>query len=890
MKKIKLLLGTLLVGISTLLVAQPQAVSYQAIIRDGSGNVLQNQNIVLQIDILQNSQSGTVVYSETHTVTTNSYGLVNVNIGEGTPNTGSFDAIDWAAGPYFLKTSVDLLDGNGLQELGTQQMVSVPYALYTAKADSAIWADTALFASGTSAAGNNGEVQFNHNGQLDASPSLYWDITKERLGIGTNTPQGRVVIQQDPDAPDSLPLFEVKDKNGDPVFVVYPDSVHVFLSEDSAKSSSAHCVSHFAVSGRVSQKGTSQPYLQVTQGCTHISFEEDNNNSPESGFAVSGRVTTKSGTENQYFSISPDDTAIVINDEPKVTWYPNKNAFWAGQLVVNSPYDVGTNSLAVGYHPKAQGEYSQALGYNSSSLGNYSTAIGNNATAMGPSSFALGDSAYADDSASYAIGLKARATGFKSLAIGSGGIAYNTNGQVWTQSEASGNYSVAIGNGCIASGPFSFAIGILDTCEGYYSMAFGYGTHSSGYNSTTLGNYTKASGSNALAIGSYCEAHGASSFAAGYNSIVAATASNATAIGYQSAALESFSFALGFMDTTTGWGAYALGYQSKAEGNTSFALGANVRATGISATAMGNQTIASGQTSFALGNRTTASGDYSFSSGYLSTASGNSSATFGSTTEATGNNSIAIGYHTDAIGDQALAGGLFTSASGTNSVALGYYSNAEGDYSFAIGRSYAKGNYSFSAGYYTKSKSYLSFVVGKNNDTSFVSSTDSWVDTDPLFVVGNGQYTPHNAMVVLKNGNVGINTNTPDKLLTVNGDARVTGDIYYGASGSGTTYNKPDFVFMPSYDKKFSINAIEKYINRHGHLPWVTAAKDEKNGINLTRMSFETLESVENLQLQVIELNKHNLQLQKENENLKKMIHKMNKRLNELEKEIKRIK
>ncbi len=888
--------------------AQPQKISYQAIIRDAGGNILQNQNVLIQLDILQGSATGTTVYSEQHDVTTNQYGLVNLFIGTGSVISGSMENIDWANGPYFLKTSIDI--GNGLQELGTQEIVSVPYSLYSKKADTANVAYTAVALSGPyddsntnelqileihgdtlfisngnyvllpqdadtdptneiqtlsisndtlylsngnsvylnslAAAGSNGNIQFNNNGQLDASPSLYWDITKERLGIGTNTPQGRVVIQQDPAAPDSLPLFEVKDKDGNPVFVVYPDSVHVFIPLDSSKS--VGHVGGFAVSGRVSTKGTTRPYLYVTPDSTRIYFEEDNAKSVGhvGGFAVSGRVSTKAGEDNQYFNISPNDTAIVVNDEPRVMWYPNKNAFWAGQLIINSPYDVGTNSLAVGYHPDATGEYSQALGYNPNAQGNYSTAIGNNATSMGPSSFALGENAYADDSASYAIGLGARATGFKSFAIGSAGAdAYNNN--IISYTTASGPYSFAIGNGSQATGPSSFAIGVLDTSTGYYSMAFGYGTNASGFYSTTLGYKTKASGSSALAIGSMTKAEGDGSFAAGYAS--QALASNSFVLGYQSSAENLFSFALGFMDTTRGWGSMAIGYQTLTTGSSSFAAGSSTIASGQTSTAMGSQTEASGTVSFAIGSRTKATGDYTLATGYLTEASGERSAAFGSISEAKGYASVATGNYTKAIG-----------------------------------------NNTFVTGVYTAAKAFSCAVVGYRNDTSFVTSSTSWVTTDPIFVVANGYSYPHNALTVLKNGNVGINTNTPDKLLTVDGDARITGDIYYGAIGGTDTYNKPDFVFTPDYDKDFSISYIEKFIKKHGHLPWVTAAKDEKNGINLTRMSFETLESVENLQLQIIELNKVNLRLKEENRELRNMIEQLNKRLNKMEKEIKRIK
>jgi hypothetical protein len=145
-------------------------------------------------------------------------------------------------------------------------------------------------------------------------------------------------------------------------------------------------------------------------------------------------------------------------------------------------------------------------------------------------------------------------------------------------------------------------------------------------------------------------------------------------------------------------------------------------------------------------------------------------------------------------------------------------------------------------------------------------------------------------MTVLKNGNVGINTNTPDKLLTVDGDARVTGNIYYGAIGSATIYAKPDFVFLNNYNKDFDVDYIEEFINNNGHLPWLTAAKDEKQGINMTRMSFQTLEAVENQQLQIIQLRKELLIKDETDKNQQSIINQQQKIINDLIKQTEELK
>lgn len=73
----------------------PQKINYQAVARNASGIPLINQNIGVRISILDGSVSGTAVYVETHSITTNNLGLFNLAIGGGTPQTGTFNIIDW---------------------------------------------------------------------------------------------------------------------------------------------------------------------------------------------------------------------------------------------------------------------------------------------------------------------------------------------------------------------------------------------------------------------------------------------------------------------------------------------------------------------------------------------------------------------------------------------------------------------------------------------------------------------------------------------------------------------------------------------------------------------------------------------------------------------------
>lgn len=126
MKKIYATIGLF---IATLLSAQvPQAFSYQTIAFNANGAPIANGNVALKISILDNSATGAVLYTETQTKTTNSKGLVNLNIGQGTATTGSFGSINWGTNTKFVKVEMDTQGGSNYTNVGVNQLMSVPYA------------------------------------------------------------------------------------------------------------------------------------------------------------------------------------------------------------------------------------------------------------------------------------------------------------------------------------------------------------------------------------------------------------------------------------------------------------------------------------------------------------------------------------------------------------------------------------------------------------------------------------------------------------------------------------------------------------------------------------------------------------------------------------------
>jgi len=118
----------------------PQAVKYQAVVRDVDGNILRSQAVGVQFIIHQTTEVGTVVYTETFATTSNTYGLINLEVGTGTTG-DDFSAIDWASGPYFLETAIDVTGGSAYVLTGTNQFLSTPYALHSNTAGYANGAD-----------------------------------------------------------------------------------------------------------------------------------------------------------------------------------------------------------------------------------------------------------------------------------------------------------------------------------------------------------------------------------------------------------------------------------------------------------------------------------------------------------------------------------------------------------------------------------------------------------------------------------------------------------------------------------------------------------------------------------------------------------------------------
>ncbi len=178
----------------TLFAQVPQKFNYQGIARDTKGNPMAQQRMTLKLTVLPTADATTGEYEEIQTVTTNEFGLYTLQIGNGTPLNGEMKAVKWETGNKYIKVAIDPKGGNDFVDAGTNQLLSVPYAIYADKAGTAknTGGGDRLGAVSTSASGT-GTV--NYLTKFTAANTIYNSQLFDNgtnIGIGTTSPAARL--------------------------------------------------------------------------------------------------------------------------------------------------------------------------------------------------------------------------------------------------------------------------------------------------------------------------------------------------------------------------------------------------------------------------------------------------------------------------------------------------------------------------------------------------------------------------------------------------------------------------------------------------------------------------------------------------------------------------
>jgi hypothetical protein len=682
MKRVFILL-TFIIGCIAVNAQVPQGFNYQAIARDGSGNLLSNKSLPVQISILSDTISNVYVWEEQQNATTNSSGTINLVIGATTAtkiqgSAASFSAINWGATPLYIR--IKIYYQNEWKTMGSAKLWSVPYSMVSEKANSV-------------SSGSKLSIVSANDAATDA-------------------------------------LFEVKRKDGQTVFAVYSNAVNVYVPNSVAKGGKGG----FAIGGFDAKAGTSQDFFRVTPDSIRAYID----NSPvakggKGGFAIGGYETGKGILSNYFMNVTGATAVSTVIGSPQILWYPNKNAFLAGNVHIGHVDSVGSYSTALGYQSIAMGNYSQAFGYKAKAFGDYSTSIGKNSVAgsrsapIANNAFAFGNNAQAKGDDSYALGSGAVASGLRSFAFGSVGLDGSGN-PTTTPTSATQPYTVAIGMGAQAIQKAALALGVNSIASGNTSMSIGNNSQASNTNSLALGNGVISSGINSTAIGYQSQANGELSIALG--------------------SFYSYSYSLLPYFTV------AKGPDPAGESKGDFIIRPPSIIPIFRTITFSRANIANGKYSIAVGN------------GNLAT-----------------NGGMALGSNNDATAFGAVAIGVSNQAVNTNTYAAGYNNFASGYYATAFGNN-------------TYSKAYGSFVIGQYNEIA--GDSTKWIDTDPLFVVGNGlnDADRSNALTIYKNG----------RTIFLGADANV--------SINDRVYRYMYNPFTHTFTSTNSVYGLKSYVNR----------------------------------------------------------------------------
>jgi hypothetical protein len=438
----------------------PEKMKYQAVIRNSNGQVITDQSVGMKISILQGSPTGTAVYVETQIPTSNANGLIATEIGTGTVVSGDFTSIDWANGPYFMKIETDPTGGTNYTITGTNQLLSVPYALHAKTADNLTDIDS--FSWSTS--GNAGtDPNTNFIGTTDNKALLF---KVNNLGAGEINPAK------------SNTFFGLQAGNSNTSGVVNTATGKEALFNNTTGN-------HNTATGNKALYNNNSGHYNTATGSTALNSNTTGYSNTSNGFRTLYSNTT--GYKNTAIGVDAlySNTTGIYNN---ATGYKSLYSNTTGSVNVANGNETlfsnttGSQNTAIGHtslYSNTEGIYNTAIGHHSM----YDNTTGEGNTAVGRSSLGLNISG--DDNIAIGhVSLWHNTTAYENTSVGNFSLYYTSDGgrNVAIGYEAgihniSGFYNTAVGWG---SGPATSNI--------KNSTAIGRGASTTAWNQIRIGN------------------------------------------------------------------------------------------------------------------------------------------------------------------------------------------------------------------------------------------------------------------------------------------------------------------------------------------------------------------------------------------------------------------
>ena len=455
--------------VATMWAQSPEKMSYQAVIRDASNNLIVNQSVGMQISILQGGPSGVEVYVETQMINSNTNGLVSLEIGSGNVVSGNFSTIDWANDTYFIKTETDPTGGTNYSITGVTQMMSVPYAMHSKTADNVFSGDYNDLANSPTIPTNTSDLT-NNSGFITNADDADADPNNEIQNL-------------------SLSGTTLSIGGGNNVDLISIDTKLTEGQVDNFVSNNGYLTSFTEVDGSISNElqtlSLSGTTLSITNG-NNVNLNSLIPSSPDEIVDADNdtKVQVERTSDNDKIDfISEGNTVLKISNRNIEFPYHNKSIFLG--------FESGLSDNLNGNH------YNTYLGYRAGKANitsQFNTAVGGYALTAntGSHNIAFGYSALYENisgSGNNAIGvysLNNNTDGDGNTAIGNAALRTNTTG---SENVAVGNSALYMNNG-YRNTVIGYKAGRQNATSSSDNVFIGYkaGYYESGSNKLVIGN------------------------------------------------------------------------------------------------------------------------------------------------------------------------------------------------------------------------------------------------------------------------------------------------------------------------------------------------------------------------------------------------------------------